>query len=270
MTRKYTYSILVIILVFTACNKSEVDKVYEKETIFGGYNVPMEKLTIETYTGSDWENINKNQPILPRKIYTTYYDMNGHKSMNELTEFMPDNRKIETLEQFSRDKNAYMFGIDASVKIDSAKTIVNISRLKTRKNKEEHWLTRQYLQPEKYIEGAYIIAYTDSSKSTYKLHNNEKIKVEEEIYDSNNQLKQANKFGELNLNTTFYYNKNLIDSIQYTYTDPLTDSIKQRYTEVYKYKTKEINGKIFPELAYIYRGDSLTYASVYKPILRKE
>lgn len=270
MKKKYIYNLLAIFLVFVACNKSEVNAVYEKETIFGGYGIPIDKLTIETYTASNWKNKNEDRTSKPTKIYTTYYDMNGHKSMNELTELMPDNRKVETLEQFSRDRNAYLFGIDASIKIDSAETIVNISRLKTRKNKEEHWLTRQYLQPEKYIEGAYIIAYTDSSKSTYKLHSNEKIKIEEEIYNTDNQLKQANKFGELNLNTKFYYNNSLIDSIQYTYTDPLTDSIKQQYTELYKYKTIDYDGKTFPELAYIYRGDSLTYVSKYTPSFRNK
>lgn len=263
---KFISSILGIafLALFGSCSTNDSSPIFQKDLVYDGYNVAMDTLFITTYSVSDIDS------LADKKLHSTivkWYDYSGFNSMT-LSTLYTSLGVHETLEKITRDKNSLPIARDISVKSPNAETAVTLARLKKRKEGKEEWLFRYYLDPQKYLEDASYVFYSDDTRLTKKAYENTDslYTIETDVFDKKGMLtRREPSTGSKQLPfLTHTYNDRgqlvALDAKVYEDNDTSKKLVNQ-YTETYKY---ELDDKENIIKCYTYHNDSLTSLSEYR------
>lgn len=263
--KKYTFFLLFSTLLLCNCVSNDFEPEYQKELLYDGYGIAIDTVGMKTYIASQ-----TNDSISKKQLYdetTKWYDQNGYHSMTHSVNYLPGGERITT-EKITRDK--YSLPIAKDIIIESAATepLVTLSRLKSRKDGKEEWLFRHYLDPQKYLEDASTILYSEDKRIFKKQQGSDSLQIRGiDLFDNKGRITE-----QLPVNieekapfTKTYYNPshNYIDSIVsvfYEHNDS-TQTIIEREVERYGYDWNEDST---PWRKYTYSNDSLVYVTEYE------
>lgn len=269
---KYSISILLgAIALFYSCSSNEFSPEYQKELPYDGCKVAIDTISMKTYTATQI-----GDSIIKHQLYdetTKWYDLQGYHSMTHSVSYLPGGERY-TIEKIVRDDNSLPTARDISVESATIEPLVTLSRLKQRKAGHEEWLFRHYLDPQKYLEDASIIFYSENERTFKKKQSNGDSLLIKGIDRFDKQGRIVYQFPvkveeQAPFIKTYYHpDNNYIDSIQSIFyiDNDSTRAIIKSETERYKYDWNEKN---IPAVKYTYRNDSLTHVTEFQYGYRK-
>ena len=262
---------LLIISIFLYSCSNDFRPEYQKELMYDGCPVAIDTMNLKTYLVLQQNDSTKLGDLYDET--TKWYDLNGYHSMTVSSTYLKGAVRTSK-EEITRDKYSLPVAKNTLVEAEGTEPLVTLSRLKNRKKGKEEWLFRHYLDPEKHLEDASTLSYSEKKRTIYKVDSTtDTLQVKGiDVFDGAGRLVQQIPVNikERAPHIKTYYNSETgyVDSI-ISAVYKQNDSAKViLHREIERY-TYEWNEKKVPSRRYTYLNDSLSYITDYHYGYRK-